>query len=491
MSENIIREVVTRTKGEMYLGIVGPVRTGKSTFIRKFMELKVLPYITDEEVYHKVVDELPQSGEGKTIMTVEPKFVPSNQMTISIEENLNLSVRLVDCVGYVIPNAKGYLNDDGTNRLVQTPWFSEPIPFDDAAGIGTRKVIESHSNIGILLSSDGSFGEFNRDDYEKVEESMVNELKQTNKPFVLVINSTKPNTDETKQLVIDLKTKYEVSVIALDVKNLSTADVDNVLKEALSEFDISELNLGVPSWVNELDDDISFKHEFSKVISETTGNYRKMKDVFEIQQALDSCELFKKVDISNIDAGNGIVDIDLSINDEIYNQIVDEILGTSIEDKGALILTLQKFRTAKKVYDKVGNLDKVYQVGYDITVPTVDDMKLEEPELSKQGSRYGIKLKASASALLITKVNVESTFEPIIGSIEQATTLVEHMKENYQTNPSEIWNSEIFGRKLGDVINDGIKLKVSQVPEVVLDKYSKSIAKVINNGKGGVIAIIL
>ncbi len=491
MSENIIREVVTRTKGEMYLGIVGPVRTGKSTFIRKFMELKVLPYITDEEVYHKVVDELPQSGEGKTIMTVEPKFVPSNQMTISIEENLNLSVRLVDCVGYVIPNAKGYLNDDGTNRLVQTPWFSEPIPFDDAAGIGTRKVIESHSNIGILLSSDGSFGEFNRDDYEKVEESMVNELKQTNKPFVLVINSTKPNADETKQLVIDLKTKYEVSVIALDVKNLSTADVDNVLKEALSEFDISELNLGVPSWVNELDDDISFKHEFSKVISETTGNYRKMKDVFEIQQALDSCELFKQVDISNIDAGNGIVDIDLSINDEIYNQIVDEILGTSIEDKGALILTLQKFRTAKKVYDKVGNLDKVYQVGYDITVPTVDDMKLEEPELSKQGSRYGIKLKASASALLITKVNVESTFEPIIGSIEQATTLVEHMKENYQTNPSEIWNSEIFGRKLGDVINDGIKLKVSQVPEVVLDKYSKSIAKVINNGKGGVIAIIL
>ncbi len=491
MSENIIREVVTRTKGEMYLGIVGPVRTGKSTFIRKFMELKVLPYITDEESYHKVVDELPQSGEGKTIMTVEPKFVPSNQMTITIEENLNLSVRLVDCVGYVIPTSKGYLNEDGTNRLVQTPWFSEPIPFDDAAGIGTRKVIESHSNIGILLSSDGSFGEFGRDEYEKVEESMVNELKQINKPFVLVINTTKPGDDETKQLVSDLKVKYEISVVALDVKNLTTSDVDNVLKEALNEFDISELNLGVPSWVNALDDDISFKHQFSKVISETTGNYRKMKDVFEIQKTLNDCELFKKVDISSVDAGSGIVDIDLSISDEIYNQIVDEILGTPIEDKGALILTLQKFKTAKKVYDKVGNLDKVYQLGYDITVPSVDDMRLEEPELSKRGSRYGIKLKASASALLITKVDVESTFEPIIGGVEQATTLVEHMKENYQSNPSAIWDSEIFGRKLGDVINDGIKLKVSQVPEVVLEKYSKSIAKVINNGKGGVIAIIL
>lgn len=491
MSENIIREVITRTKGEMYLGIVGPVRTGKSTFIRKFMELKVLPYITDEENYHKVVDELPQSGEGKTIMTVEPKFVPSSQMTITIEDNLNLNVRLVDCVGYVIPNSKGYLNEDGTNRLVQTPWFSEPIPFDDAAGIGTRKVIESHSNIGILLSSDGSFGEFTREEYEKVEENMVNELKQINKPFVLVINTAKPKDEDTLQLVAKLRAKYEVSVVALDVKNLSTTDVDSVLKEALNEFDISELNLSVPSWVNALDDDINFKHEFTKVISETTGNYRKMKDVFEIQQVLSSCELFKKVDISNVDAGSGIVDIVLTINDEIYSQIIDEILGTPIDDKGALITTLQKFKTAKKVYDKVGSLEKVYQVGYDITVPNVCDMKLEEPELLKQGSRYGIKLKASASALLITKVDVESTFEPIIGGVEQATALVEHMKENYKENPNTIWDSEIFGRKLGDVINDGIKLKVSQVPEVVLDKYSKSIAKVINNGKGGVIAIIL
>lgn len=491
MSENIIKEVVTRTNGEMYLGIVGPVRSGKSTFIRKFMELKVLPYITDDATYKKVVDELPQSGEGKTIMTVEPKFVPSNQMIVEIEENLSLNVRLVDCVGYVIPNAKGYLNEDGTNRLVQTPWFSDPIPFGDAAGIGTRKVIESHSNIGILLSSDGSFGEFSRDEYEVIEEKMVEELKNLDKPFVLVINTIKPTDTETINLVSELKSKYEVSVVAIDVKNLTVSDVDLVLKEALSEFDISELNIGVPTWVNSLDDEVSFKHHFSSIISKTTGNYRKMKDVYTIVDTLSDCELFKKVEISNIDAGSGIVDLDLSIADDEYNNVINEIIGFPIEDKSELILALQKFKITKKVYDKVGNLDKVYQVGYDITIPAINDLTLDEPQLLKQGNRYGIKLKATGAAILLTKVNVESTFEPIIGDVNQATVLVDHMKENYLTNPNQIWDSEIFGRKLGEVINDGIKLKVSQVPEVVLDKYSKGISKVVNSGKGGVITIII
>lgn len=491
MSENIIREVVTRTKGEMYLGVVGPVRSGKSTFIRKFMELKVLPFINDDELYKKVNDELPQSGEGKTIMTVEPKFIPSNQMTINVEENLSLSIRLVDCVGYVIPNAKGYLNEDGTNRLVQTPWFSDPIPFGDAAGIGTRKVIESHSNIGILLSSDGSFGEFSREEYENIEEKMVNELKDLDKPFVLVINTVKPSAPETIDLVTSLKTKYGISVVAIDVKNLTVSDIDGILKEALSEFDISELNIGVPSWVNSLDDEITFKHYFSNLLSETTGNYRKMKDVYSIVNSLTDSEYIGKVEIASIDAGSGVVDIDLTINDDIYNQVVNEILGTPIDDKGELIVILQQLKHAKKVYDKVGSLDKVYQVGYNLTIPTVSDLKLDEPELLRQGNRYGIKLKATGTALLLTKVEVESTFEPIIGDLEQATALVEHMKESYTSDSTKIWNSEIFGRKLGDVINDGIKLKVSQVSDVVLEKYSKGISKIINNGKGNVITIII
>ena len=491
MSENIIKEVITRTKGEIYLGVVGPVRSGKSSFIRKFMEAKVLPYIKEEDTYHKVLDELPQSGEGKTIMTVEPKFVPSNNMVITIEDNISLNIRLVDRVGYVIESAKGYLNEDGSTRLVQTPWFSEPIPFNDAAGLGTRKVIEAHSNIGILLSSDGSFGEFSRNEYEQIEEKMVDELKGLNKPFVLLLNSNKPNSEETQKLTKELTERYNVTVLALNVLELTNNDVDIILKSALNEFDISELNLEVPRWVEELDQNITFKQEFDNIINEVTGNYRKMKDAFIIQERLEECGLFESVNIVNVDSGSGVVDLDIIIKDGIYTNIIEEILGTSIDDKGTLIEVLQKLKQAETIYNKVGNLEKVYQVGYDVVVPPVSDIILEEPTLSKQSNRYGILIKAKAEALLITKVDVESSFDPIIGNMEQAQILVDHMKEDYNNDPSKLWNSEIFGRKLCDVISDGIKIKVNQVPERILGKYSDGITKIINQNKGGVIAIVL
>lgn len=491
MSENIIKEVITRTKGEIYLGVVGPVRSGKSSFIRKFMEVKVLPYIKEDDTYHKVLDELPQSGEGKTIMTVEPKFVPSNNMTITIEDNVNLNIRLVDCVGYVIDSSKGFLNDDGSTRLVQTPWFSEPIPFNDAAGLGTKKVIEAHSNIGILLSSDGSFGDFTRDEYEKIEERMVEELKSLNKPFVLIINTNKPNAEETKNLVNELSNKYNVTVLPINVLDLTNNDVDLILKSALNEFDISELNLEVPSWVDQLDGNIPFKQEFDSIINEVTGNYRKMKDAFIIQDKLLECGLFDSVDIMNVDSGSGVVDINIKVKDGIYTEIIEDILGVTLEDKGVLIEILQKLKKAEEIYNKIGNLEKVYQVGYDVVIPPISEIKLEEPTLSKQSNRYGILINAKAEALLITKVDVESSFDPIIGNMEQAQILVDHMKEDYENNPEKLWNSEIFGRKLCDVISDGIRIKVNQVPNKILEKYSDGITKIINQNKGGVIAIVL
>ena len=491
MSENIIKEVITRTKGEIYLGVVGPVRSGKSSFIRKFMEVKVLPYIKEDDTYHKVLDELPQSGEGKTIMTVEPKFVPSNNMTITIEDNVNLNIRLVDCVGYVIDSSKGFLNDDGSTRLVQTPWFSEPIPFNDAAGLGTKKVIEAHSNIGILLSSDGSFGDFTRDEYEKIEERMVEELKSLNKPFVLIINTNKPNAEETKNLVNELSNKYNVTVLPINVLDLTNNDVDLILKSALNEFDISELNLEVPSWVDQLDGNIPFKQEFDSIINDVTGNYRKMKDAFIIQDKLLECGLFDSVDIMNVDSGSGVVDINIKVKDGIYTEIIEDILGVTLEDKGVLIEILQKLKKAEEIYNKIGNLDKVYQVGYDVVIPPISEIKLEEPTLSKQSNRYGILINAKAEALLITKVDVESSFDPIIGNMEQAQILVDHMKEDYENNPEKLWNSEIFGRKLCDVISDGIRIKVNQVPNKILEKYSDGITKIINQNKGGVIAIVL
>lgn len=491
MSENIIKEVITRTKGEIYLGVVGPVRSGKSSFIRKFMEVKVLPYIKEDDTYHKVLDELPQSGEGKTIMTVEPKFVPSNNMTITIEDNVNLNIRLVDCVGYVIDSSKGFLNDDGSTRLVQTPWFSEPIPFNDAAGLGTKKVIEAHSNIGILLSSDGSFGDFTRDEYAKIEERMVEELKSLNKPFVLIINTNKPNAEETKNLVNELSNKYNVTVLPINVLDLTNNDVDLILKSALNEFDISELNLEVPSWVDQLDGNIPFKQEFDSIINDVTGNYRKMKDAFIIQDKLLECGLFDSVDIMNVDSGSGVVDINIKVKDGIYTEIIEDILGVTLEDKGVLIEILQKLKKAEEIYNKIGNLEKVYQVGYDVVIPPISEIKLEEPTLSKQSNRYGILINAKAEALLITKVDVESSFDPIIGNMEQAQILVDHMKEDYENNPEKLWNSEIFGRKLCDVISDGIRIKVNQVPNKILEKYSDGITKIINQNKGGVIAIVL
>lgn len=491
MSENIIKEVITRTKGEIYLGVVGPVRSGKSSFIRKFMEVKVLPYIKEDDTYHKVLDELPQSGEGKTIMTVEPKFVPSNNMTITIEDNVNLNIRLVDCVGYVIDSSKGFLNDDGSTRLVQTPWFSEPIPFNDAAGLGTKKVIEAHSNIGILLSSDGSFGDFTRDEYAKIEERMVEELKSLNKPFVLILNTNKPNAEETKNLVNELSNKYNVTVLPISVLDLTNNDVDLILKSALNEFDISELNLEVPSWVDQLDGNIPFKQEFDSIINDVTGNYRKMKDAFIIQDKLLECGLFDSVDIMNVDSGSGVVDINIKVKDGIYTEIIEDILGVTLEDKGVLIEILQKLKKAEDIYNKIGNLEKVYQVGYDVVIPPISEIKLEEPTLSKQSNRYGILINAKAEALLITKVDVESSFDPIIGNMEQAQILVDHMKEDYENNPEKLWNSEIFGRKLCDVISDGIRIKVNQVPNKILEKYSDGITKIINQNKGGVIAIVL
>lgn len=492
MSDKIIRDVATRTKGEVYIGVVGSVRSGKSTFIRHFMEKKVLPYLSEQDLFEKVRDELPQSSEGKTIMTVEPKFVPSNNIRITISDDLTFSVRLVDCVGYVIPSAKGYLNDDGTNRLVKTPWFGEDIPFEEAANIGTRKVIQTHSHIGIVMTSDGSFGDFKRYDFEPIEERVVEELKTLGKPFVIILNTANPNSEATKKLAQELAKKYGVSVLAINVLNLTEEDIDIILKEALNEFDISEVNLNAPDWVRNLDNKLTYKKAFMEQVQDVSATYRKMKDIFNIQNALRNSNLFEKVEISDINAGTGIVEVDLECSEEAYLRSVEEIVGKRIEDKGDFINLLQDYANLNRVYTKLGPaLKMVDQCGYGIAVPGVEDMKLEEPELVKQGGRYGIRLKANAPAIHLVKVDIESSFEPIIGSSEQSQMLIDHMITDYQKNPDKLWNSEIFGRKLCDVINDGVKAKIHALPDNVQYKFRESLTKVINHGRGGIIAIIL
>jgi stage IV sporulation protein A len=376
--------------------------------------------------------------------------------------------------------------------MVQTPWFSENIPFNDAATIGTKKVIESHANIGIVVTSDGSFGEFKRHEYEAVEEKIIGELKELNKPFIIILNTVKPNDKETKDLVEEMKTKYSNSVLAIDVKNMSEADADALLKEVLNEFDISELEVHVPSYIDILDDNISYKKQFNTLINDTTASFRKLKDVFKIQDTLKNSELFENVEISNLDASTGNVEITITCKEELYKSLIEEILGEKVENKANFLNLLQNYKKAVKVYQKLGNsLDVVKNRGYDIAVPKINEMRLDKPELIKQGSRYGIKIKAIAPAVCLTEVNIESTFEPIIGSEAQAEALINHMLEKSENNIEELWNSEIFGRKLCDVINDGIYSKTNSLSDETLIKFKEALEKVVNHGHGGVIAVII
>lgn len=489
---NVIRDVYYRTNGEIYIGVVGSVRSGKSMFIRKFIQTKVLPFVQDEEVKNKIIDELPQSAEGKAIMTVEPKFVPTTPVQITVEDDLKLNVRLVDCVGYILENAKGYENEDGSPRLVRTPWFSENIAFEDAATIGTQKVINNHSHIGILMTSDGSFGEFTRHDFESVEEKLVDELKSLDKPFVIVLNTAEPNSNKTLKLIESLATKYGVSVIPVNVMDLTDRDIDVILREALNEFDISKLEIKIPTWVSALDDCYEKKQIFNEVVNQTTGEYRKFKDVQNIKDNLSECDLFSKVEISNLDSGTGEVEITIDFKDELFDEIVTDILGKSIEDRGEYITLLQDFVRAKKEYDKLSTaIEAVKATGYGIANPDVNDLELDKPEVVKHGSRYGIKLRAKAPSIHLIKVDVESTFEPIIGSEEQSKQLLNKIMDDYDTDPNAMWESEIFGRKLSEVVNDGIKAKLYLIPENVQYKLRQCLEKIVNKGRGNIIAIIL
>lgn len=492
MNNDVIRDVVFRTNGELYIGVVGSVRSGKSTFIRKFIETKVSPYVTSEELKNKLIDDLPQSSEGKTIMTVEPKFVPSNPVNISVDEEINLNIRLVDCVGYVIPSSKGYINEDGSPRLVKTPWKTENIPFEEAATIGTKKVIENHSHIGILVTSDGSFGEFTRDEYALVEEKLIYELKDLDKPFVICLNTVNPSSEDTVELANFLQEKYDVGVICVNVNELSENDIDNILKKALEEFEITKLDLNIPSWLKELSNNNELKQKVNDLIDEVSFEFRKFKHVDKIRNALKTSEIFNSVNIQSLNSATGEVVIDLSTSDDLYNNVLKDLLGDKMDDKGKFIKFIQEAIISNSEYSQYKSaLESAKKTGYGISIPLTDEMTLGTPEIIKQGSRYGVKLNAIAPSIHMIKVDVESVFEPIIGTEEQSKILIDKIMDDYEKSKDTIWNSEIFGRKLCDVVNDGIKGKLYLLNEQTQYKFRESLEKVVNKGHGGLLAIIL
>lgn len=485
-----MKDIVSRTNGELYIGVVGSVRSGKSTFIRKFMETKVLPFVVNDK--DKIIDELPQSSAGKQIMTVEPKFVPSNPANITIENEINLNVRLVDCVGYILKSSKGYMNEDGSMKLVKTPWFTDEIPFAEAATLGTKKVMENHSHIGLVITSDGSFSDFNRSEYEEVEEKLVEEMKSLNKPFVLIMNTTEPNSEQTNVLVKSLEDKYNISVIPVNVNSLTENDIDNILREALNEFDITKLNINAPSWLSNLNDNNEYKALFNNYLKEATGQYRKFKEINNILLYFKQCELFEDASITSIDSGTGEVEMTLNCSDDLYQEILQQLVGDAILDKGEFIKFLEEAVEARNEYIKYKSaLESVKETGYGICTPVLDEMVLDEPSIVKQGSRYGIKLRALAPSIHMFKVDVESTFEPIIGTEEQSNKLLEKIMADYESDHNSIWSSEIFGRKLSEVVNDGVKAKLYLMPDDVQTKMRDCMEKIVNKGKGGLLAIVL
>lgn len=488
---DIFKDIAERTGGDIYLGVVGAVRTGKSTFIKKFVELVVLPNIDNEADRTRTQDELPQSAAGRTIMTTEPKFVPNQAVNVQVEDGLEVNIRLVDCVGYTVPGAKGYEDENGP-RMISTPWYEEPIPFHEAAEIGTRKVIQEHSTIGVVITTDGSIGEIPRQDYVEAEERVIAELKEVGKPFIMVINTVHPQSAETDKLRGALAEKYDIPVLAMSVESMRENDVYNVLREALFEFPVLEVNVNLPSWVMVLKDQHWLRESYQEAVQETVKDIKRLRDVDRVVEQFGEYEFIDNARLAGMNMGQGIAEIDLYAPDDLYDQILKEVVGVEIRGRDHLLQLMQDFAHAKAEYDQVADaLRMVKQTGYGVAAPSLADMSLAEPEIIRQGARFGVRLKAVAPSIHMIKVDVESEFAPIIGTEKQSEELVRYLMQDFEDDPLSIWNSDIFGRSLNSIVREGIQGKLSLMPENARYKLKETLERIINEGSGGLIAIIL
>ena len=488
--QEIIKNIAARSGGDIYLGVVGAVRTGKSTFIKRMVETLVVPNIEDEYERKRALDEIPQSAAGKTIMTTEPKFVPNNAAKIGIDD-FSCNIRLIDCVGYVIDKAVGAEDENGP-RMVKTPWYNEEIPFGEAAEVGTEKVIKEHSTIGIVVTTDGSIGEFDRADYLEAENRVINELKSIGKPFIVILNSTHPTLPETERLADSLKDEYNVPVMPISVEAMTEKDMYNILKEALYEFPVLEVKVNMPEWIAILNHDHKIKKEYINSIKESVVEVDKLRDIDSITKHFLNNPMIEKSYLSDVDPSTGIVTINLTAPPNLYNETLTEIIDVDINNKADLLALSQEFNIAKHEYDQIKYaLKMVKQTGYGVAVPSLDDMKLNTPEVVKQGPRYGVKLKAIAPSIHMIRVDVESTFEPIIGSEVQSKELIDYLMKDYKTDPKSIWNSEIFGRSLDNIVQEGIQSKINLMPDNIRLKLQQTLTKVVNKGSNNMIAIVI
>ena len=487
----IYNDIAKRTNGDIYVGVVGPVRTGKSTFISRFMQSSILDNISNEYEKERTIDEMPQSGAGKTVMTMQPKFVPSEAVTVNFSKDVSARVRLVDCVGYAVEGASGF-EDEGEPRMVKTPWSDKDMPFEEAAEIGTRKVIAEHSTIAVLVTTDGTITGIARENYVKAEERVVQELKENKKPFVIILNSRVPESEAVKNLANEMNAKYEVPVLPLDISKMDGEEITNVIKTILMEFPIKQINFTMPKWVLALPYENEFIQKIITNIKENTQNISKMSDYEKMLKMFDGDEDFKGIEASKLNLSNGEIELKIVVDDSLYYKTLSAECGTEIKDDYYLMKYIKELVLAKKEYDKLKNaLDMVKETGYGVVYPETSDLILDEPEIINKGGSSSLKLKATAPSLHIMRVDVGAEICPAVGSAEQSGSLVSYMLKEFEDNKAEIWNKNMFGKPMNELVKDSIDAKIAGLPEEVQVKMRKTLTKIVNERKGGVICILL
>lgn len=491
MNNNIYSNIALRTQGDIYIGVVGPVRTGKSTFIKRFMDTMVIPNIDGDYQKERARDELPQSAAGRTIMTTEPKFVPEEAVTLTMDDNVQFRVRLIDCVGYIVPSSVGYIEEDQP-RMVHTPWYDEEIPFNMAAEIGTKKVICEHSTIGLVVTTDGSISSIPREEYEEAEERVIEELKSLSKPFVVLLNSETPSASETIQLASKLSDKYGVPVIPANCLEMTEKEINQVIAQILYEFPVTSVSLDMPAWIKCLDDDNEMKSELFASVKENCQVLSSINSVKKFVDLLSGESHVEAVRIAQMDLSTGAVHINIQISSKYFYQILSDKCSLSIHNEKQLMAQMLALVEVKNKFARFEKaLQDVEASGYGIVMPSMDEMRLDEPEIMKQGGRYGVKLKAQAPSIHMIKCNTYTEVAPIVGSESQSQELVMYLLKEFEENPSEIWNTNIFGKPLLDLVNEGLNNKLYRMPEDARNKFRETIERVINEGCSGLICIIL
>ncbi|MBR5222984.1 MAG: stage IV sporulation protein A [Clostridia bacterium] len=488
---NIYKDIADRTGGDIYIGIVGPVRTGKSTFIKQFMDKLVIPNMSGEYQKERANDELPQSSSGRTIMTTEPKFVPEKGAEISLDGTANMNVRLIDCVGYIVPSSLGYIEGD-MPRMVRTPWFDEAVPFNMAAEIGTQKVINEHSTIGLVITTDGSISDIPRHEYAEAEERVINELKAINKPFIVLLNCMYPHSAEAISMAEELSEKYGVVVTPINCLELSVEDIKDILSQILFEFPIKEVGICYPAWINSLELSHPLKNEIISSVKSAAENMRHIRDIMKFPAAFKKSDNIDFVDIDSINLGAGSAKVKISVKPSLFYKILTENTGLVINDEQELMDCMKELANAKREYARVkGALEECEATGYGIIMPDINELALEEPEIVKQGGRYGVRLRASAPSIHLMKANITTEVSPIVGSEKQSEDLVMYLLSGFEEDPVKIWDSNIFGKSLHELVNEGLHTKLARMPVEARMRVQETVERVINEGCNGLVCILL